>query len=173
MKIYERNCERKRLALLAKVNAFLSKLGIADIFCYQGKIRAAKWTYLYSPQINLLKPQFLHCTGCAHAAFSIPITIFLSKCCTVQKSISFLESILWVVRTESETNILCIFLSKISFFKVFCYYGKWTGFDGSASPPSKPYIYFAEYIFMSHNQMLCTWQFCDGCGKVTKKNSFK
>lgn len=42
------------------------------------------------------------------------------------------------------------------FLKVFCNFGKWTGFDGSASPPSKRCFYFAKYIFMTQNQMLCT-----------------
>lgn len=88
MKIYERNYERKRLTLIAKVKYV--PVQTVDIwhFYYQGKFRAAKWTYLYSPHINLMKPQLLHRTGCALLLPSpfLPL-FFLPRCCIDQKSI--------------------------------------------------------------------------------------
>lgn len=71
--IYERNCERKRLALLVNHIPVLT----VDIchFCYQGKLRPPKLTYLYSSHMNLMEAQLQH-WPCPAALFSISATFF-------------------------------------------------------------------------------------------------
>lgn len=99
-------------------------------------------------------------------------------CCSLLHSYRFLAlcrpevyqrvlgSIFWVVSRESGAEVLCIFLNDISFLQSFCNCRKWTGFDGSSSPPPKPCFCFEKHIFMTHNQMPCTWQLCDCCGRI-------
>lgn len=157
-------CENMRKELWERL-AFLVKhipvlpMGICH-FCYQGKLRAAKWTFLSRVYQNLS-----HSTALVVPCCSLLHSYCFLALCRPEVYQRVLGSIFWVVSRESGAEVLCIFLNDISFLQSFCNCRKWTGFDGSSSPP-KPCFCFEKHIFMTHNQMPCTWQLCDCCGKI-------